>query len=282
MNEKIDLLFQKLCDLCTLPSIAVQIIQVAEDEGSNTDDLLAVIEQDPNIAMQLMKVVNSSYCGIRGGVGDLKMATSLLGTNNVRNLALTVSIGAAYNRPTTVGEIDPTHLWNHSVCVATLSRVIASRQQLGNPEEAYLVGLLHDMGLLFVNQFLGELIPKVFLFYQTGMDFYEAEKKVLGFDHTQLAAHVALKSGLPQRHVSAIDYQRHPASCPEDGREFAHTIYVADYLATRFGHNAFASHRQPVPKKQHLSPIGLVNADLKTIWTELPETLANVGELANA
>lgn len=282
VNAKIDPLFQKLCDLCTLPSIAVQIIQVAEDENSNADDLLAVIEQDPNIAMQLMKVVNSSYCAIRGGVGDLKMAISLLGTKNVRNLALTVSVGAIYNRPTTVGEINPTHLWDHSVCVATLSRTISKRQKIGNPEEAYLVGLLHDLGLIFVNQFLGDLIPKVFLLYRTGVDFYEAERRILGFDHVQLGAHVAMKSGMPDRHVVAIDHHRQPQNCPEEGSDLAHAVYVADYLASRYGHNAFESHRQPAPKAHQLSPLGLVNSDLKSIWGELPETLASVKELANA
>lgn len=281
VNAKIDPLFQKLCDLCTLPSIAVQIIQVAEDENANADDLLAVIEQDPNIAMQLMKVVNSSYCAVRGGVGDLKMAIALLGTKNVRNLALTVSVGAIYNRPTTVGDINPAHLWDHSVCVATLSRSIAKRQKIGNPDEAYLIGLLHDLGLIFVNQFLGELIPKVFLLYQTGVDFYEAEKRVLGFDHVQLGAHVAMKSGLPDRHVLAIDYHRQPQACPEECSKLAHAVYVADYLASRYGHNAFESHRQPAPKAHQLSAIGLANADLKSIWSELPETLANVNELAN-
>ncbi len=282
MKTTIDPLFQKLCDLCTLPSIAVQILQVVEDDNSNADDLLAVIEQDPNIAIQLMKVVNSAYCGIRGGVGDLKMAISLLGTENVRNLALTVSIGEIYNRPTTVGEINPAHLWNHSVCVATLSRNIAKRQHIGNHEEAYLIGLLHDLGLIFVNQFLGKLLPKIFLLYRTGVDFYEAEKRVLGFDHVQLGAQVALKSGLPNRHVLAIDYHRQPQSCPKEGRELAHAVYVADYLASRYGHNAFESHRQPAPKEQHLTPIGLVNTDLKSLWGELPEKLANVNELAKA
>ncbi len=282
IDGSIEPLFEKLSDLCTLPAIAQKVIQVAEDEGNDADDLLEVIEQDTAVAAKLMQVVNSAYCGLRDPVGDLKTAMNLLGRARVRNLALTVSMGDTFGRHTPVGRLDPDRLWDHSVCVATVCRLIAQRGSYHNPEEAYLAGLLHDIGLLFINQNLGKLVPRVLAQTAAGIALPEAERRILAFDHAQIGAYVAWRAKFPEVLVAAIDYHHDPLSCPEESRALTRVVTVANYLATRYGRGSLDGRRLPAPPEGVLEPMGLNLQAFRHLWAELPESMANVSQLTGA
>lgn len=262
-----------------LPAIAQKVIQVAEDASTDADDLLRVVEQDSAVAARLMQVVNSAYCGLRNPVGDLKTALTLLGVERVRNLALTISVGGVFGRDTPVGRLDPIRLWDHSVCVATVARLIARHSDYCNPEEAYLAGLLHDIGLLFVNQHLGKLVPRVLAQTKTGLSLTEAERRVLAFDHAQVGAYVAWRCSFPEPLVEAIDYHHTPLLCPELGRNLARVVSVANYLATRYGRGSVAGRRLPAPPEGVLEPMGIDQRVFRHLWAELPESIANVSQL---
>lgn len=279
LHPSIEPLFQKLADLCSLPVIAQKVIQVAEDERSDADDLLAVIEQDAAVATRLMKVVNSSYCGTRGSVSDLKTAVTMLGVKQVRNLALAVSIGNLFGRDTPIGQLDPERLWDHSVCVATVSRLVAKRGTACSPDEAYLAGLIHDLGLLFINQHLSDLTPRVLARTETGLSLCESEREVLGFDHAQLGAYVAWRSMFPERLVLALDYHHDPLHCPEEGVVLASVVSVSNYLTTRCGRGSVAGRRLPPPTDLLLEPLGLNMPGLREVWDELPDAMEHVSEL---
>ena len=279
IHPAIEPLFQKLGSLCTLPAVAEKVLQVTDNDDSDADDLLAVIEQDPAIATRLMKVVNSAYCGLRNPVADLKTAITMLGVEQVRNLALTLSIGGVFGRPTPVGGLDPERLWDHSVCVATISRLVAVKGKHCHPDEAYLAGLLHDLGLLFTNQHLEKLVPRVMVRLKTGLPLNGAEQQILGFDHAQLGAYVAWRSNFPERIVTAIDYHHDPIDCPEEGRSLTHVVVVANYLATRFERGSIEGRRLPAPPEEVLKPMGLNLSALRHLWAELPEAMAHVSQL---
>ncbi|MEQ8846282.1 HDOD domain-containing protein [Botrimarina sp.] len=282
IHASIEPLFQKLSELCSLPSIAQQVIQVAEDPDSDADDLLAVVEQDAPVASRLIQVVNSAYCGLRNPVGDLKGAVTLLGTERVRNLALTVSVGSLFGRDTPVGRLDPVRLWDHSVCVATVARLVAQRGDNCNPEEAYLAGLLHDIGLLFINEHLSSVVPRVLVRCKTGVALPEAERQVMAFDHAQVGAYVAWRANFPDRLVTAIDYHHVPLMAPDDGAALTRVVSVANYLATRYGRGSVEGRRLPAPPEGVLKPMGLGLNAFREIWEELPETVANVAVLTGA
>jgi HD-like signal output (HDOD) protein len=279
IDPSIEPMFEQLTELCTLPAVAQRVIQIADDPSADSQDLLAVVEQDPAVAARLMQVVNSAYCGLRNPVGDLRSAITLLGLERVRSLALTISIGSTFGRPTPVGLLDPQRLWDHSVCVATISRLIASRSDICPPEEAYLAGLVHDMGLLFINQHLNKLAPRVLAHVQSGMSLPNAERRVLAFDHAQVGAYVAWRCGFPRGIVSAIDFHHAPATCPDEAAPLVRVVCVANYLATRYGRGSLEGRRLPAPGEGILRPMGLNLPALRHLWEELPETVAEVHQL---
>lgn len=282
LHATIEPFFEKLGTLCSLPVVAQQVIQVSEDPNSDADDLLEVIEQDTAIAARLMNVVNSAYCGLRNPVGDLKTAVTMLGLTQVRNLALTVSIGDRFGRDTPVGRLDPVRLWDHSVCVATVCRLIAQRGRYCNPDEAYLAGLLHDIGLLIINQHLEKLVPRVLVRTKTGVPLPVAEREVMAFDHAQIGAYVAWRSNLPEPLVTAIDYHHDPLNCPEEGRELTRVVSVGNYLATRYGRGSIEGRRLPAPPESVLEPMGLNLQAFRHLWAELPEAIQSVAAVTGA
>ncbi|MGL4513423.1 MAG: HDOD domain-containing protein [Lacipirellulaceae bacterium] len=282
IHPSIEPLFEKLAGLCSLPTVAHQVIQVAQDPKADAYDLLAIIEQDAAIAARLMKLVNSSFCGLRREVADLRSAVALLGTDRVRNLALSVSIGNHFGRVTPVGALDPVRLWDHSLCVATLARLISERRRYCPPDEAYLAGLMHDLGMMFVLQQLDTLVPRVLVRMQTGASLCDSEREVMAFDHAQLGAYVAWRSDLPERIVTAIDFHHDPLGCPEEGRELARVVSVANYMATRYGRGSIEGRRLPAPPEGVLAPMGLDLAALREVWDAVPEAIATVSHMTAA
>ena len=281
LHPTIEPLFEKLGELCSLPAVAQKVIQVSEDPGSDADDMLAVIETDPAVSARLMQVVNSAYCGLRNPVADLKTAVTMLGVDRVRNLALTVSIGSMFGRDTPVGRLDPVRLWDHSVCVATVCRLIAQRGRYCDPDEAYLAGLLHDLGLIIINQHLQALVPRVLVRCETGAPLPAAEREVLAFDHAQIGAYVAWRANFPERLVTAIDYHHDPLGCPEEGVELTRVVAVGNYLATRYGRGSVEGRRLPAPPEGVLESMGLNLQALRHLWAELPEAVASVEALTD-
>ena len=282
VHPSIEPLYEQLGGLCSLPVIAEKVIQVAEDRTSDAEDLLRVIEQDRAVAARLMKVVNSAYCGLREPVSDLKMAVTMLGVDQVRNLALTVSIGGMFGRDTPAGKLDPERLWDHSICVATVSRMVAQHNGCCSPDEAYLAGLLHDIGLLFINEHLTTLIPRIMVRFQSGMPLQEAERYVMAFDHAQLGAYVVWRSSFPERLVTAIDFHHDPIGCPESGRTLTRVVSVANYLATRYGRGSIEKRRLPAPPESVLDALNLSPPALRQLWDKMPEAVANVSQLTGA
>ena len=279
VDPTIEPFFERLGELCSLPGIAQQVVQIAEDESADSTDMLEVIEKDPAVAARLMKVVNSAYCGLRNPVSDLKAAVTMLGVERVRNLALTVSLGNQFSDQSADTGLDPQRLWDHSVCVATVCRLVAKQAGTCNPDEAYLAGLIHDLGLLFVSQHLETLLPRVLEVSRDGLALPEAERRVMAFDHAQLGAYVAWRSNFPERLVTAIDYHHDPFDAPAEGIELTRVVAVANYLATRFGRGVLQWRRIPAPAEGVLQPMGMNLSALRDLWYELPEAIQDVGEL---
>lgn len=281
ITADLERLFQKISDIASFPAIARKVLQVAANEGSSAADLLEVIEQDPVLAMKILQTVNSSYYGLPNEVADLKTGITLLGMKQVRNMALTVIVGRHYNKPSVVGNIDPMQMWDHSVCTAAAARLVAERTGAAEPEEAYLAGLIHDAGLLVVDQKLEEQMPRVLAHFKANKSWMKAEQEVLAFDHAQLGAYIAWRSGFPYRLVAAVDYHHSPNEAPVEVAGLASVVAVANYLVSRLGRAVMSERRLPPPLQATFDRLNLGRREVREIWGDLERVLESVGEFKN-
>ncbi len=187
----VERLFKRISEVSSLPAVAVRIIEVANDSTTGAEDLHDAVQFDAALAMRIMRTVNSSYYAMQNKVADLKLAITLLGFKEIRNLALTAYIAQLFTKGTGYGKYSREGLWNHLVGVGTVARLIAQTSGKVPPREAYLAGLLHDLGLILIDQYLHQPFCKVIDTLTEERPTCEIEREILGFDHAELGQFVA-------------------------------------------------------------------------------------------
>jgi len=280
-HEALERLFQRLGQLSSLPAAAQRISQVAESERSNAADLLQVVGQDPALSVRILRTVNSSFFGIPNEVGDLKTAISMLGFVEVRNLALTIYVARLCEDSSKYRSFSREGLWQHMVAVGTIARTIANIYRRVEPEEAYMAGLLHDVGMLLIDQYMHKPFCQAIDLVSEGIETTEAERRILTFDHTDLGAYVARKSNFPERMAVAIQYHHRPSDYRGRERELLDIVAMANYLASRRGLSSLGISNIAAPDARVCSSLGLHKRHLKAILSELDETLKSAQVLAD-
>src|SRR5580658_86856 len=138
----------KLNALGTLPEVTVQIIKTVEDPKSSASQLNSIVAHDPALVSRVLKVVNSSFYGLPGQVSSIERAIVLLGLNGVKNLAVAASLGQLFRGVKLCEPFTARDLWTHCLAVAVCSRELAKHLSLPVVDEAFLAGMIHDVGLL--------------------------------------------------------------------------------------------------------------------------------------
>jgi HD-like signal output (HDOD) protein len=146
-------LAERVAEISSLPDTAMKIVETVQNPRSGAQDLMRVLQADPSLTARVLRTINSAAYGLSERVTDLQKAISFLGFNQIRNLALTASISGVFRDGNNVGCYNRRTLWKHMVAVAIGTRMIARRVELSNPEEGFLCGLLHDIGIILIDQY---------------------------------------------------------------------------------------------------------------------------------
>ena len=266
-------LFRRIGDVTTLPAAAQRIMELASDQSANASDLLQVVEGDPVLATKVLRRVNSAFYGLRNRVDDLRSAISLLGFREIRNLALTVYLSRMFDSGSEYRQFTREGLWQHCVTVAQASRLISTTCRCERPEAAYLAGLLHDMGLILLDQFMPKYLFQVVDRVSDGAETCASERALLPFDHTELGAFVALQWNFPPDVVAAIRYHHDPLAAGEPHREMSSIVAVANYLCHRADVTSLGTQNVFAPASEVLAELKLEQPQLASIWDQLQAAL---------
>lgn len=216
----------------TLPAVLTTLSRRMEDPNTSSEDLAQVIVQDQAIASKVLKLVNSPFYGFSGRIQSISQGIVMLGFNAVKNLVLSTSVIDAF-RSTSSGEyFRMDTLWVHSATVASAAKLLAEKTRVCDPEDAFVGGLLHDIGkvLLWTSE------PRLFngclqLVVEKRIPLAEVEAKALGFADQELAAILAEKWKFPESLASALRW-RHAPSKAGKWQGLASTIHCANILCT--------------------------------------------------
>lgn len=138
-------------DLPSWPAVMLQIRRALANPSADIKEVVRLIGSDPVLAARVLKVANSPFSGSRTPVSDLKTAVNRLGFDMVRNLAISLAMNQIFHgQPKKQLQPFLAEFWLHSTTVAALSFFLAKRVPDMNPDEAFLGGLLHDIGKLYV------------------------------------------------------------------------------------------------------------------------------------
>jgi HD-like signal output (HDOD) protein len=189
--------------LYSRPTVAMELVRLADEPRVDAQRLKECVAQDPALTCKILRVVNSSLYGLHRPVADLNQAISLLGIKPLKLLVL------GFNLPDTLfAEVAARELrwyWTNTLTRAVAARLLA--EQLWNQagDEAFIAGLLQDIGILVLLRELGEPYAR----FLTGVidekcHLASLEQDTIGFDHVQLSAALLARWQLPQRLVDAI------------------------------------------------------------------------------
>jgi HD-like signal output (HDOD) protein len=134
--------------LPVMPQLLLKLLEMCQDEDAGIDDFSKLIQQDPGIATRVLAISNSSAYARRGQNANLNQAMQLLGTDLVRTLVISESVLQVFNGFSNTGMVRLDSFWRHTLYAALAAKQIARRVAYPRLEEAYLAGLLHDVGQL--------------------------------------------------------------------------------------------------------------------------------------
>ncbi len=272
-EQALDRLYQRMGELHSLPTNAQRILMLAEDEDSQVDDLYEVIRSDPILAMRVLRRVNSAYYGLKNKIADLSQAIGLLGFREIRNMALTVYVGRLIREGGDYRNFTREALWSHSVAVAATSNMIANVCGGVSGAEAYIAGLLHDVGLILIDQQLHRHFCSVLDRLQQSTPTDEIEREILTFDHAELGAYVTRQWSFPECVGDAIRYHHTPQDYQGENASLVYVVAMANFLCSRAGWTSLGVQNVASPADKVYEGLGLDESRMKAILTELPKTL---------
>ncbi len=220
-------------NLPVMPQILVQLIDACHQPEVNLRQVSKLVEKDAALAAKVLQLCNSAFIGARSTFTDIQQAVIYLGANTIKNLAISVSVQQVFRRIETNGLLNIDRFWYHSYQNAILARRIAELVAYPNPSEAYLAGLLHDIGkLLLWMAFPGKYAPlllKGVRCHNGRLAFLEQEK--LHINHCDAGAWLIQQWGLPSLIHDAIKYHHHPADEVEQGLPLTRIVSLADLIS---------------------------------------------------
>ncbi len=215
---------------CSPPVIYQEIQKIIEDPDSSFEDFSRVINADPNLGSQLLKLANSAYYGLSHRVDTITHALSIVGMEQLSDLVFSiVVINQFQGIPKELMNIES--FWQHSLACGVAARNLAAAVDKTAAERFYLAGMLHDIGTLVVCKAKPELAAKIFeTVHETGGSLCEEEVKILDFDHTAMGSVLLKGWNLPSTLVEGVAYHHQPAMAKKHP-EIAAAIHVADIMA---------------------------------------------------
>ncbi len=223
--DQVEMILSHLTDLPTLSPIAIRVIQLSSDPDADLREIAHLIEADVALSARVLRLCQTADRAARTKITTIERAVVRLGLESVRAAMLSVEIyglltdGSA--APDDEQSFDRTGFWRHSLAVACASELLAERHQGVledvRPQEAFLCGILHDLGKLALDRVLPRSFARcVELCNAHRIDITDVERRVLGIDHYTAGKRLAEHWGLPHVLQDVIWLHNQPASSLPD------------------------------------------------------------------
>ena len=168
------------------PQMLLRLLQMVDDDRTTMAQLAAVVEQDPGLCTRVLMVANSPALRRGNQLLSLENCLVALGTRLIRSIATCLSVQSMFERRNGVAQADLANFWSHSLLVAELARGIATASAHPRPDEAYLAGLLHDIGQLILLGAMGGPYTQLLSNSEDEDALYFAEKESLNVHHGEI------------------------------------------------------------------------------------------------
>jgi diguanylate cyclase (GGDEF)-like protein len=234
MNEQLAKQIRECQNLPTLPSVAVQVLELVQDPNADIPKLARLVSKDPALSSRILKTVNSSIYARPQKISKLTQALTLLGLQTVRVLVLGFSLVRNVKNYRHKG-FSPLSYWRRSIYGATAALTLAQRVHLEFQEEAFVAALLMDIGMLALDEMFGEEYGRVHEKARTHNDLLKYEESVFDTTHPEVAGVLAEEWQLPPLLAIPMAFHHKPVEVEDPTlRSLAEACYLAGRCADVF------------------------------------------------
>ncbi|GAB4257334.1 MAG: HDOD domain-containing protein [Deferrisomatales bacterium] len=218
-----------------MPAVAVKLLEVTQDPDVSLAAVATLLERDPSMAANLLRVCNSPLYGLRAQVTSVRQAVSLLGLRKVIQVAMT-ALSSGYLSPAQQGyALAAGELWRSSLSAAIAAELLAREVGYPRPSTAYTAGLLQDVGKIVLADAVASYLPDIarqIEAHRIGWD--EAERRVVGMPHSEVGALLLERWGFPDLLVESVRTHHAPSQATIDP-DLARISHLADALTMTVG-----------------------------------------------
>lgn len=258
-KERILEILGRAPEILTLPSVVNEILDVVSRKNSTSLDLTKIIENDPALTSRILAVANSAYYGFVKKISTVSHAVIVLGFQEIQNIALSMSVVQLFDRKDS--EFSE-NLWRHSFAVGVGTRMIAQYLAKKVDGKYFVSGLLHDVGKIFLSQYLPEAFEKLLSALEekgNGRTYHSLEETFFGITHSEVGEILLNSWMFPADIVNAVAYHHAPEQV-DTKSIFPVCIHLADLLCTIKGitplkdHHFITLNREIIPAIREIKP----------------------------
>ena len=231
-DENLRKLVSKIGALPALPEVYLELVDEIESDSSTAESVGKIVSKDVGVSADLLKTVNSSFFGFTRNISKPEEAVAMLGLDLIKGLVFSSNLMSAFKQrgPATFSVKE---LWRHSHTVAGLTRRLAQELKLSPKEadEAYLAGLLHDIGKLILAQHLPDQLEEILDQAKAeGRPFHEVEYAVMGSSHAEIGAYLMGLWGFSESVIKGVSLHHRPENEGQNQPSVLTLVHAADCL----------------------------------------------------
>ena len=239
VSEEVKRLIGSIDRLPSVPALYQRLKKALEDEDVSSQQLGDIIQQDLGMTAKILKIVNSAFFGLRRTIQTPHEAVAYLGMETVKTLVLANGIfGEAGHFKTRAFTLDD--LWHHSMSVASGAKAIATAEHADRAiqEEAFVGGVLHDVGILVLAANFPDTYDRVAdIVLQERMTLPAAEQSEFSVTHAEVGAYLLGLWGIPAPILKIVSMHHRPNLTEKSGFSALLAVHAADVLSGRHDHH---------------------------------------------
>lgn len=272
-------LTEAIIDVPSLPAVYSRLSTAVEDPRRSVRDIESVVHEDAALAGRLLRLANSAFFGFPARVDTISRAITLIGTRQLRDLALATSVMDIFKG------LSPEHItmesfWRHSVACGLVSRILATWRREPNPEQFFVAGLLHDIGRLIMYLKLSNDMSHILdTARQSGELLFRCEQAHLGYDHAAVGGELLSRWNLPPHIFMAVAYHHAPHQAGLHTQTAA-LVHVADMLVNGMACGSSGERYVPPLSTEAWQLLGLpasvIEPTLKLLKQQIADTLGTL------
>lgn len=216
----------------TLPAILLKLLAACDNDDTPMSEIAAIINKDPVLSCKVLQLVNSAYYGFRQSFTGMDQAVVYLGANTLKNIAVATSVHQVFEgkRFKNVGCFHINVFWYQSLMCATLARRIARKIGFSGVDEAYLCGLLHNIGRLLLLSTFPQEHEAILAQPEDGLNTLWAETQQFGVTHCEIGSQLVQNWHMSSVMADAVRYHHEPLEKIKEAFPLVKIVYLANLL----------------------------------------------------